>query len=40
VGRRNAAKDSFYRNNIDGKVLLRQAPPRMGASHRRTIAFA
>jgi hypothetical protein len=35
--RRKAAKDSFYEANLDSKVLLGQAPRRMGAS--RTAAL-
>jgi hypothetical protein len=39
VKRRNAAKDSFYAANVERKVLLRQAPRRMGASRREVIAM-
>ena len=35
--RRKAAKDSFYEANLDSKVLLRQAPRRMGASRTAVI---
>jgi hypothetical protein len=35
--RGNAAKDSFYEANLDSKVLLRQAPRRMGASRTAVI---
>jgi hypothetical protein len=37
VLRRKAAKDSFYKANVDSKVLLRQAPRRMGASRTAVI---
>lgn len=37
VLRRKAAKDSFYEANVDSKVLLRQAPRRMGASRTAVI---
>lgn len=38
--RRKAAKDSFYEANLDSKVLLGQAPRRMGASRIAVIPNA